>query len=127
MGGQTSASFSLTRSESIRFEKLLTETDINRVKDKFNEEAEFQLDEAIRKHHNISNTSIPVWLWGVLLFFAFDNIISWMGSPFLFYPLSIVFCIIVTLWSMGLGGVLLPLARHTVNEALRKAGVGFRF
>lgn len=124
-GGEMGFS-ALTRSDSARYEKLLSETDINRVRDKFTEEAEFQLEEAIRKHHNISNTSVPVWLWVLLFFFAFDNIISWMGSPFIFYPLSIIFCIVVTMFSLGIGGAFVPILKMSINEALRRAGIGFR-
>ncbi len=34
----------------MKFDRLLSEQDINRVKDKFNDDAEQALEEAIRKH-----------------------------------------------------------------------------
>ena len=35
---------------SVNFTRLLSEQDLNKVRDKFNEDAEFALEEAIRKH-----------------------------------------------------------------------------
>jgi hypothetical protein len=35
------------------YARLLSEQEINKVRDKFNEDAEFVLEEAVRKHHNI--------------------------------------------------------------------------
>ena len=43
----------IQRSMTIQYARLLSEQDINRVRDKFNEDAEFVLEEAIRKHHNL--------------------------------------------------------------------------
>lgn len=43
----------LQRSNTVMYARLLSEQDINRVKDKFNEDTDFVLEEAIRKHHNI--------------------------------------------------------------------------
>jgi hypothetical protein len=37
----------------IKYAKLLTEEDLNRVKDRFNEDCEFTLEEALRKHVRI--------------------------------------------------------------------------
>lgn len=42
--------FSVNRSMSVMYVKLLSEEDLNKVKDKFNEDVELVLDEAIRKH-----------------------------------------------------------------------------
>lgn len=43
----------LAKSMSIMYARLLSEEDLNRVKDKFNEDTEFALEEAIRKHVRI--------------------------------------------------------------------------
>ena len=40
----------LGRSNSLMYSRLLTEDQINRVKDRFNEETDQVLEEAIRKH-----------------------------------------------------------------------------
>mmetsp|Transcript_45372 Transcript_45372/g.33152 ORF Transcript_45372/g.33152 Transcript_45372/m.33152 type:complete len:114 (-) Transcript_45372:27-368(-) len=111
---------------SIMFTKLLSEQDINRIKDKFIEDTDIQLEEAIRKHYNISATSIPWWIYALLAFFAMDNVMSWISSPLIFYPLMMVFGVISMLYAMGLGGVMLPLARQSINLALRRVNVNFQ-
>ena len=40
----------LGRSQSLMYNRLLSEDQINRVKDKFNEDTDYVLEEAIRKH-----------------------------------------------------------------------------
>lgn len=100
---------------------------MNRVRDKFQEDIDFVLEEAIRKHHNVQATSIPWWIYLALAFFAADNILSWISSPFIFYPLIMVLGVISILYSMGLGGIMLPIARQTTNLVLRRVGVDFLF
>ena len=39
---------------SIQYTRLLSESDINKVRDKFNEDIDFVLEDAIRKH--VSNS-----------------------------------------------------------------------
>jgi hypothetical protein len=58
-------------------------------------------------------------MYVLLAFFASDNILNWLSSPFLFYPIVFIASILGLLYSMGLGGVMLPMARHSVNIALR--------
>ena len=43
----------LQRANTVMYARLLSEQEINKVKDKFNEDIDFVLDEAIRKHHNV--------------------------------------------------------------------------
>ncbi len=99
---------------------------MNKVKDKFQEDIDFVLEEAIRRHHNTQATSIPWWMYLVLAFFAADNILSWMTSPFIFYPLMMIGSIMAVLYSMGLGGIMWPVFRQTTNLVLGRAGVDFR-
>jgi hypothetical protein len=54
---------------------------------------------------------VPIWLWVLLAFFAFDNIMSWLSSPLFFYPLVFIGGCIMMLYSMGLGSVMGPVAR----------------
>lgn len=93
------------------YDKLLSEQEINKVRDKFLEDVEFVLEEAIRKHHNIQATSIPWWIYLMLAFFAADNVMSWLASPIIFYPLMLILGGVSILYSMGLGPIMLPLAR----------------
>lgn len=108
---------------STQYSRLLTEEDLNRVKDKFQEDIDFVLEEAIRKHHNVQSTTIPWWIYLVLAFFAADNVLSWLASPFIFYPLIMVLGVISIMYSMGLGGVMFMVARQTTNLILRRVGV----
>lgn len=91
--------------------RLLTEADINRVKDRFAEESSSALEEAIRKHHNISSGNVPLWLYVVLVYFSYDDIFRMLANPILFYPLIFVSSILAMLYSMGLGPVMIPVAR----------------
>ena len=100
------------------YARLLSEQDINRVKDKFAEDVDFVLEEAIRKHHNIQATTIPWWIYLLLAFFAADNVIGWLSSPLIFYPIVMILGGVSLLYSMGLGPVIGPLARQTVNVVM---------
>lgn len=107
-------------------ERLLSEQELNKVRDKFYEDIEFVLEEAIRKHHNIQATTVPWWIYLLLAFFAADNVMGWLSSPLIFYPLMLVFGAIAVLYSMGLGSLMGPLARQSINMGLRSVGVNFQ-
>ena len=107
------------------YDRLLSEQELNKVRDKFYEDIEFVLEEAIRKHHNIQATSVPWWIYLLLAFFAADNVMGWISSPLIFYPLMLIFGSIAMLYSMGLGSLMGPLARQVVNGGLRGAGINF--
>lgn len=105
------------------YARLLSESEINKVKDKFNEDTDFVLEEAIRKHHNIQATTIPWWIYALLAFFAADNVIGWLSSPLIFYPIVVLLGGISLLYSMGLGPVIGPIARQTLNVAVGRFGM----
>ena len=109
-----------------QYSRLLTEEDLNRIKDKFQEDTDFVLEEAIRKHHNVQATSVPWWIYGLLAFFAFDNVLAWLASPIFFYPVIMIGGVISILFSMGLGPVIKPVFRQTTNLVLGRVGVDFR-
>lgn len=73
----------------------------------------------------MQNTQVPWWIYALLAFFAADNVLSWMASPIVFYPLMFVLSIIIMLYSMGLGGIMWPVFRQTVNLVLRRVGLDF--
>ena len=75
--------------------------------------------------HNVQNTQVPWWIYALLAFFAADNVLSWIASPIIFYPLMFVLSIIIMLYSMGLGGIMWPVFRQTVNLVLRRVGLDF--
>ena len=70
-------------------------------------------------------TSVPWWIYLLMAFFAADNVLSWIASPFIFYPLMMILGVVAMLYSMGLGGILFPVFRQSVNMILRRAGVDF--
>jgi hypothetical protein len=116
----------MTRSFTSQYSRLLTEEDLNRVKDKFFEDTDFVLEDAIRKHHNVQSTTVPWWIYALLAFFAADNIFSWLSHPLLFYPIIMFGGIISILFSMGLGPVLKPIFRQVTNLLLSRVGVAMR-
>lgn len=68
-------------------DQLLSADDLTRIKDKFKEDCEHALEEAIRLHHNINNNGIPIYFWVLFFYFAYDDIFRWFASPMLFYPM----------------------------------------
>jgi hypothetical protein len=61
----------------------------------------------------------------MLAFFAADNVMGWLSSPIIFYPLMLVLGGVSILYSMGLGPVMVPLARQSVNMGLRRFNINF--
>ena len=96
------------RSNSMIFTRLLSEQEINKVKDRFYEDANIQMEEAMRKHANVSMGGTPLWLYIVLVYFAYDDIFRMLANPILFYPLVLFSSILGMLYSMGLGPIMLP-------------------
>lgn len=72
------------------------------MRDKFEDDCEHALEEAIRLHHNIYNTGVPIYFWVLFVFFAYDDIFRWLSSPFLFYPLCFAATLAGLLQSLGL-------------------------
>jgi len=120
------------RSINIHYARLLTEQEINQVRDRFHEDAEFLLEEALRKHvrsifrgylsiqHDKLQTQVPWWLWALLAFFAADNLMSWLSSPLVFYPAMLVLGALVIVHSLGLTYIVLPLVKQTVWFTVRR-------
>jgi hypothetical protein len=109
----------MKRSNTSLYGKLLSESDINRVKDKFKEDINNILEETLRKHQNIATGGTPMWLYIVLVYFAYDDIFRMLANPILFYPLVFMISIIMMLYSMGLSPIMLPIAKQSVNLGLR--------
>mmetsp|Transcript_14233 Transcript_14233/g.12553 ORF Transcript_14233/g.12553 Transcript_14233/m.12553 type:complete len:123 (+) Transcript_14233:126-494(+) len=83
-------------------DQLLSADDITRIRDKFEEDCNHALEEAIRLHHNIHNNGIPIYFWALFLFFAYDDIFRWLASPVLFYPLCFIATLAGLMQSLGL-------------------------
>lgn len=65
----------------------------------------------MRKHSNVSMGGTPLWAYVLFVYFAYDDILRWCATPILFYPLVFVFSIIATLYSMGLGPIMVPVIK----------------
>ena len=122
-GQENKGQVNLARNMSMKKERLLSEAELNKVKDRYYEDANNQLEDAIRKHHNISSGGIPVWLYVVLVFFGYDDIWRMCMNPILFYPIVLVMSIVGMLYSMGLGPIMVPTVKSAVNLGMRNAGV----
>lgn len=109
----------INRKGTMMYGRLLTEQDINRVKDKFAEDCEAALEDAIRKHNNNPTGQIPMWFYVIFAYFAYDDIFRMLANPIFFYPLMFVFSIVAMLYSMGLGPVMIPVVRSSFNMGMR--------
>ena len=92
------------------YDKLLSEIEINKVKDQFKRDIAEILEDAIKKHRNVGSGGVPLWMYGLLAYFAYDDIFRMLLNPILFYPIMFVVSIIALLYSIGLGPIILPLA-----------------
>lgn len=61
----------------------------------------------------------------ITFFFAIDNVMGWLSSPFIFYPLMFVAMAVALMYTMGLGGLLGPVATQSINLALRRFNFNF--
>jgi hypothetical protein len=66
-----------------------------------------------------------MWIYVLLAYFAYDDIFRMILNPILFYPIMFVTSIVAMMYSMGLGPVMIPAVKQTVNMSLRMAGVPF--
>lgn len=78
--------------------KVLPEQEIKVVQNKFLDDIEFMHEEAIARHRNIATTKVPILLWIALAWFASDNIMGYLASPILYYPILILTGIAVILF-----------------------------
>ena len=97
---------------------------VNTTWEKFNEDADFSLEEAVNRFKNISNGAIPTWLWVILAWFASDNIMGYISSPIMFYPFVMIGGAVLCCYQLGLLPILkelwVPVLVHKVNSTLDK-------
>ena len=109
---------------SLTQRSIFSQDFVNTTQEKFNEDAECSLEEAINRFKNISNASIPTWLWVVLAWFASDNIMGYISSPFMFYPMIMVGGCLLCVYQLGLLPILkelwVPVVIAKVNMTLDK-------
>lgn len=102
---------------------------INNVKDKFREDTDIALEEAISRHNNLSTAGIPTWFWCVFLWYASDNFMGYLSNPIFFYPLVMIATAAVVCHQLGILHILLstyrPVAQASLNGMLAKLPGGF--
>lgn len=108
------------------YDSLLLTEELNKIKDQFNKDCEHAVDEAIRSHHNLGSGAIPKWAIVMFIFFAYDDILAYVGHPIIFYPLIVVLGVFGILQSVGMGSPALLVIRHSINMSLRNFGVGLQ-
>lgn len=84
------------------------------------------LEDAIKKHRNVHSGGTPLWLYAILAYFAYDDILRMLINPILFYPIMFVVSILALLYSIGLGPIMVPVAKQNFNFALRRFGVPYQ-
>lgn len=90
------------RASSIAISRVLSEDDINRVKNQFEDDCTGTYDEAINRHRNISTSHVPMWMYIALLWYSSDNIWGYMQSPIMFYPIIILLGAFFMIVQLGL-------------------------
>jgi len=67
-----------------------------------------------------------MWLYVVLVYFAYDDIFRMLANPILFYPLMFVSSMVAMMYSMGLGPIMIPAAQMSINTGFRMAGIPYQ-
>ena len=111
--------------------KILSEDEVTKVRNKFNEDTDASLQEALDRHRNNAAGEIPWWMWVLLAWFASDNIMNWLASPIFFYPLILIASVALTMHHLEILPIvlswLMPTIKSVVNGFLAKIPyVGFR-
>jgi len=78
------------------FEELLNNKDIEILKNKYEENINEIYEDALRRHNNIRQTSIPLWAWLLLIYVSYQDIYNLITGH------AIIYIIIIA----GLFGVL---------------------
>jgi len=84
-------------------EELLTQKEFQNIKARLEDDMELECKDAIRKHNASDAGSIPKWLWVVLIYFMYDDILRWLSNPFLRYPLLMIVSMVIMLFTIGYG------------------------
>ena len=110
--------------------QILDSGEIQRFKNQFQLDADTALQDAKRAHHGYATGGVPIWLWIVFFWFAYDDLWDYFQSPLVFWPVMTICMGLGAIYSMVGGGiitqVIMPTARGSVNMGLRKIGVPFQ-
>jgi len=86
--------------EAITSDKAL-DNNIQRV----NEDFKSEYEEALRKHRSSELGTVPKWLWIILVYFMYDDVLDMLRSPILFYPTMLIIGFVVLCITLGHGDV----------------------
>ena len=59
---------------------------------------------------------MPTWLYIALIWFASDNIMGYLQSPILFYPLVLIAGCLITVYQLGLMPILLDVGMPAFKQ-----------
>lgn len=107
----------MTGNMSRKKDTLLSPEEITKIREKFEDDCEHALEEAIRLHHNIYGGGVPIYFWALFVFFAYDDIFRYLASPIFFYPLVFFGMCAALLQSLGLLMPLYQAARISLKLA----------
>ena len=82
---------------------MLSNSDINIIKKRFDEGIFSIYEDAKRKHENLLNTGMPWWGWLVIAYTGYDDVWRFITSS-MFFPLIILFGGFLILNHLGMTG-----------------------
>jgi len=60
-----------------------------------------------------------MWLYIVLAYFAYGDVLRWMSHPLIFTPLLLIVSGVALMYSMGMGPIMIPMAKQSANIGFR--------
>ena len=82
-------------------EGVLNEMQFIQLNSKLEEDMEDEYKEAIRKHNDNNKGGVPKWLWIVLIYFMYDDVLQWLSNTFLFMPILFLISVFSFFFSIG--------------------------
>jgi len=78
-------------------------TELHAIKNRFETAIDGILDDAKRRHQNISMGAMPWWGWALLIYTGHDDILRLVGSWYGIIIFTLIFATYIVLQQMGLG------------------------
>ena len=104
------------------FEELLNEKEIETLKNKYDENINEIYEDALRRHNNIKQTSIPLWAWILLIYVSYKDIYDMITGHAIIYIIIIV-GIFGVLNFLGLGKVPFTVFNMIFAQIQSKLGI----
>ena len=79
-----------TENNTENFEELLTEKEIETLRNKYEENINEIYEDALRRHNNIKQTSIPLWAWILLIYVSYQDIYHMITGHAIIYIIIVV-------------------------------------